>query len=686
MALVLATYVTRYALARPATGPAAAAPVVAVAPVRVMDADRSSAWLGDGVAQLVASDLAAARTMTVVAPERVHEALPGVHPPNGTAGDVASTAGRAVGATWVVDGGLAHGDTMYVLDVSVHDVHSGTVIRLFTVTAGNLVALASRAASHLLATALPTEQGVQLSDAESADVEAYEAYVRAVQAESQGRFGDERRELDRAIALDSGFAAALRMRRGMSTGELADPVDPHLVRAGRVATVRATEWDQWANAVERATHDGEHDRAQELATEMVARFPRDPRSYATLADVYSNAGRWVDADSAFRAELALDSLGTESGRGPCVPCMAYAGLVFTRWAEGDLASAERTAARWVAWAPASPAACSALSFALSSRQRHDSSLAAARRAASLAPTDPVYAERIVRVLIAARRYASADSALEAWRASPSAELQMARYDLRALLLREQGRLRAADAVIDTAVARFPDARPLMLLRATGMAELGDYAAAAQLFEQQAHARQSGADASSGDVARAFCWTHALEADALAAAGDTIRLRALADSLAASSAASYYGRDWRLSHHVRGLIALRGGRNAEAVAELERARWGASGWPATLRALARAQLALGHPAEAVRALRGAYAVPLDAMGRYVPRSQLDLLMAVAFQRSGMADSGAVYGARVRAAWRGADPEVRRELAALGGPRGGQLTIGAEPSPNIGQAQP
>jgi len=55
----------------------------------------------------------------------------------------------------------------------------------------------------------------------------------------------------------------------------------------------------------------------------------------------------------------------------------------------------------------------------------------------------------------------------------------------------------------------------------------------------------------GDAARAFSWQHALEADAIAASGDTIRLHLLADSIEVMSARSYYGRDWGLAHHVPG---------------------------------------------------------------------------------------------------------------------------------------
>ncbi|HVX39007.1 MAG TPA: hypothetical protein VHB25_05470, partial [Gemmatimonadaceae bacterium] len=124
------------------------------------------------------------------------------------------------------------------------------------------------------------------------------------------------------------------------------------------------------------------------------------------------------------------------------------------------------------------------------------------------------------------------------------------------------------------------------------------------------------------------------------------------------ARSYYGRDWLLYHHLRGLIALTRRDTATAVRELSQARWGVAGWTETVALLARIRLAHGDAAGAITVLRDAYHGPLDAMGRYVTRTELDALMAQAFARGGSADSAAVYAARVRAAWQDADPEVRR----------------------------
>ena len=103
------------------------------------------------------------------------------------------------------------------------------------------------------------------------------------------------------------------------------------------------------------------------------------------------------------------------------------------------------------------------------------------------------------------------------------------------------------------------------------------------------------------------------------------------------------------------------RWADAEAELQQARWGvAESWTRISVALAKTELALRQPRAALVALRDAYATPLDGMGRYQPRSEIDLLMSQAFREAGAADSARVYEGYVRRAWRNADPEVKRLL--------------------------
>ena len=110
--------------------------------------------------------------------------------------------------------------------------------------------------------------------------------------------------------------------------------------------------------------------------------------------------------------------------------------------------------------------------------------------------------------------------------------------------------------------------------------------------------------------------------------------------------------------------MQGERYAEAERELTQAVWTQSeGWGRTVVELAKARAALGRPRDAIETLRTGYATRLNAMGRYVPVSELDYWMARTFAQAGAQDSARVYAAYVRRAWRDADPEVRRLLAQL-----------------------
>lgn len=131
-------------------------PVVAVAPVRVLGADASSAWIGAAIAQLMASDLADSGHVMVVPPERVVNAEGGS---TAASDDATRRLGVRLGATWIVDGGLVHGDTLYLLDVSVREASSGRVVQLFTVTGRDMAGLARQAAKRLRSSALEPGSG-----------------------------------------------------------------------------------------------------------------------------------------------------------------------------------------------------------------------------------------------------------------------------------------------------------------------------------------------------------------------------------------------------------------------------------------------------------------------------------------------------------------------------------------------
>jgi DNA-binding SARP family transcriptional activator/TolB-like protein/tetratricopeptide (TPR) repeat protein len=647
-------------------------PAIAVMAMHNRTGDTTQEWLSTGLPQMIVADLSRSPSVDVVDPSRLMQVLEraNIHDVDDISAGTVLDLGRRTGATWVVDGTLTRSKGAFILDFSVHDVASGKLVRPYVVRDPDVMSLADRAAAKLLGAADARGSGPRVAEVETSSLDAYQHYVRALQADDEGRALDERREVDAAIALDSGFVAALRLRMGMSSGAEADQdTIAQLAAAFERAAPRASAHDRLEQNVYVALRNGERSRSEALARFLVQQYPRDPHSYQTLADVYSTHGLWEAADTVLMRELALDSLAAEAGQGPCAPCVAYGGLISDRVSEGDLVGAEHAGNRWIALQPDLPAAWSSLATILSYEQRFDEALEIARRAAYLAGNDPEYRAKIGRILLMARRWAAADSLITRWNGSQSREMRADAFDLRMLLQRERGQFRAANRTADAFREPVPDAGVLRYMKGNDLGRLGDYAGAIRLYEEAVHAHPmpgpalSPASTLTGDWARAFCWEHALEADAIAASGDTLRLRALADSIEMMSVRSYYGRDWRLAHHVRGLIAMQGHRYSEAERELQSARWGVAGWTRTVAELAKAQLALGRPRDAILTLRDAYTGPLDAMGRYEPRSALDFLMARAFQEAGIADSASVYAGYVRTAWRDADPETKRSLAQL-----------------------
>ena len=267
----------------------------------------------------------------------------------------------------------------------------------------------------------------------------------------------------------------------------------------------------------------------------------------------------------------------------------------------------------------------------------------------------------------ARRYTEAESLIvSVLRAGARARPRDAiidALDARALLERERGEFRRSARTLDSIVALDSGAAVFRLMQATSLARAGEYAKAEALLVPGATPVRSRNGSVSGD-ARTFAWQHALLADAIAPNADTVRLHAMADSIELMGARSDFARDWRLPHHVRGLIAMRAGEYLRAENEFSASRWGIAGWTVSVVNQAQAQLELGRPDDALRTLRNAYAGPLDATGRYQPRSEIDYWMSIAFTRVGEVDSARVYAGYVRRAWQNADPEILTRLKVLG----------------------
>lgn len=642
-------------------------PVIAVLAADVHSSDSTLAWLADGLPQMILRKLAHNGEVDVTPASQTRAVLlrsgRDEHAPLDD--DAARDLARRVGATLVARGRISRDDASLVLELTVQDVGTGRLLRNDVLTRGDVLSLADAASARILGAANVDAPGPRLAELETSSLEAYQHYVRALEAGQAGRFSESQHRLDAAIALDSGFISAVRTRLGWAIASNDMTLARRLRQTAQRYAARYTEFDRLEQETLDAHYGGERERSEALGRGLVRRYPRDPRAHQLLESILATHGEFAEAERVALQALTLDSLALAAGTGPCAQCVGFANVVGIHWARGDLHAAADWARRWIRAQPDAALAWESLAWTFSFMQQPDSALPLMQRAVSLSGGDSWARDELARMLLVARRYDAADSAIRSLEAAAMMDPERV-YDLGALLERERGRFRAATAVMDRLVSVAPDSRSFAeMIRADNLRSLGDYAGATRRFAALTRAPgQAWQLPIPPGSARAFCWHTVLAADASAAMGDTIRLRATADTLAVGCTRSYYGRDWRLYHHLRGLVAMQGGHYADAERELEQAVWiSAEGWARTTVALAKAQAALGRPRDAIATLRTAYSTRLDAMARYVPISELDYWMARMFAQAGEADSARTYASYVRRAWRDADPEVRRRLVEL-----------------------
>ncbi len=601
-----------------ATAAPPAKPLFVITDVRLVRGDSTELWLTDGLAQLITASLARSVTVDVVAPGRVRDAtMRAEFDPNRLDVNSALVVARSLHADLLVRGGLVQGDTMLLLDLTVTDTKTGNTRDVLTAQGRDLVTLASSAATRLADLVGGDVPGPRVADLETPSVDAYEHYMRALRLFDGLSLSAGIAELDAAIAIDSGFVSAVaeRQRIAIEMGET--EITRRLgVVLDRFAW-RASPWVRLTREAETARLAGDAPRTIRLLHELVDRHARDPRAYNLLASMYGNLGDFVKAESITVQQLALDSLATAVGRGPCASCSGYSGLRVFRMLRGDMAGSVAAAERLVALQPDLPGAWAGLfeSYGLSERFE-EADRAFERIRALQRPLEPGLRAAYARQQIIARRFERADSLLDAMERDPDLATRLVALDVRALYWRELGAWDRSNAALQRWADLGGDPTTVRLMRGNNYGRLGRYAEAERQYRQLL---DETPDEPQGEMARRRSWVLANLADAIAPAGDTARLKLLADSIEFWSRRSYYARDARLPFHVRGLVAMQGGRLAEARDLFRQARWGGHGWTRTGAELARVLDRLGDRAGAEQVRRDALASNLDAMGRYEPRT-------------------------------------------------------------------
>jgi len=646
-----------------ASGDEQSRPIVAIGRIAAFGSDSLRSNLAAPVADLLATSLARVPGVRVVSQTRMLELMHRV----GTTGDTAAGSfidvARRAGAAEVIDG------TLYVrpngtlrLDLRRIDVETGAIGDANSVEGGDVFALVDSGTARIATTLGANAPAGSISEVTTRSVTAYRMYAQGLRAFYLGDMQTALGFFDAALAEDSSFALAAYY--GAKADRVPSTSGIRLERAMRLAT-RATDRERliilagWAYSVSAPA-------LRQLAETLSTRYPTETEGplYAGIARIYE--GDFLAGLEPLERVLRMDSLGINNVHRMCAACDALLWRVSAYELVDSLPAAEREARRWLRLQPGSVQPTRALMRILESEGRTREADSLLGITAAMEPRGAVV-DLKAESLIRNGEYAAADRLLDSQLRQPDLEQQVEACWYLTLSAREQGRLAAA--LDDThrwrrlvGEMRHTTRPPISVLEAQVQFEMGHSAIAAALFDSISRQTETAYEPSL--VARNRAWMLAQAAGARLAAGDTISLSRLADSVQMLGAQSGYGRDRRLYHHVRGLLLAARGDRADAISEFKSAIYSVSiGYTRSNYELARLLLRDGKPRAAVAYLQPPLHGSLEASNTYLNRIELHELLAQAWDAAGTRDSAAAHYAVVARAWAAADPMLLpREKAA------------------------
>jgi DNA-binding SARP family transcriptional activator len=605
--------------------------------------------IGGVLTDMLATNLARVAGLSVLSNTRLLELM---RPGQDTLSVGYVDAARRAGATVILQGRLLVGPQWSLaLEIQRVELATGIVRGAYRVQANDRYALVDSMTASITRDLRLRSPAGSVAEATTASPVAYRLYEEGLRALYQYDYAAAMRLFTAALEEDSTFAMAAYYDAILKPGDAHGESE----RYGRALRLAARLPERQRLFVTAELLDRTVDpAAQAVAESLSLRFPGEPQSYQRLSSAYFSRGAFADARNAIERAIAIDSATEPVERQACRLCedLNHLSSIYFWW--DSLPAAERTARRYLRLRPWNhyPRHILVMTAALSGDLA--GTLANVRKFQEVHPTsvsDSYLASRLILV----GDYEGAERQLQTMLASARPQDVEDARGLRVLLLRHQGRLAEARRLGG-------DGGPNDFVGGVIALEQGDIRTALSIFGTRAS--WSYSEWPAGMRARHRTWSRTLLAMVLAASGDTLRLRQLADSTEYWGQRSNYGRDRRAYHYVRGMLLVAERRDAEAATELREAIHSPTyGFTRVNYELGRTLLRLGRPDEAVPVVRAALHGELDGSSLYVSRTELHELLAQAFDAAGQRDSAVVHYRAVVKAWSHADPlfHARRNRA-------------------------
>jgi tetratricopeptide (TPR) repeat protein len=614
------------------------------------------------LADLLATNLARAPSLRIISSARMLELLAQSGADVADAGAYSSAARRA-GASMLVDGSLySLPDGGLRLDLRRIDVATGDVLDARTVNGGDQFALVDSGTARITEALGAAAPPGSIADVTTHSEVAFRFYEEGLRVYYRGDFSAAVGLFEAALAEDSTFAmAAYYAFRSTPDGDRRIPFINRAVSLAEAASDRErliirSAWATWTS-----------DPSALAVTEtLTVRYPSELEGYISRGLVLAQAGDNGAALENFRRVISADSFAPTGTSARCLVCDARLHLIETYVFMDSTGAAEREARLWTEREPLRAESWRLLSAILSVEDRGSEGRDAWRRAAAIDRSLNGHPLFFAWFYLHPGDYETADRELRQIAETGSPDRQLDAWWYLTLSLRRQGRFAEALAMARLFRERSVAARPAQtphtfsFHQAQVLFEMGRFRESGALFDSIA-AKPVGFSPSHRARYRAFAL--ALGANALAAAGDTAELAARVDTIAALASQSLLIRDRNLPDYVRGLLFAARGDGPAAIEAFTRARYAPADFTRINLELARALLRMERPADAVAVLQPAVRGSMEGSHLYTTRTELEDLLATAWDEIGNADSALVHYRVVQHAWQPADPALADRIAAI-----------------------
>ncbi|MEE9207653.1 MAG: tetratricopeptide repeat protein [Gemmatimonadota bacterium] len=371
--------------------------------------DPELAWLGDGVAELLSTDLAQIPGLRVVSRQHLFDLLrrEGQEDALVIPERLATTITAKAGARFMVDGQILGSSDNFIVNASLVDIETGQIAAAANVRGADVFVLVDSISARLAAQILgapvePTELG-SIASVTTGSLEAFREYQLGLEAGRRFHFEAAFEHLQRAVELDPNFALAHLTLSGLAMSQGRISLGVTSLQAAQANREGAPERDRlFLDAMLAGIIENDNDKSRRVLLELIEKYPDDKDARNALWRMYPSQSE--ERRSLLEETIQLDPMYAT----------AYNELAYWHSRQGNFDAADSLISRYVELEPGEPNPLDSKGEILEQANRFEEAREAYRAALEIRPDFTFSLDHLARTYVKEGRFADGRRELEPW--------------------------------------------------------------------------------------------------------------------------------------------------------------------------------------------------------------------------------------------------------------------------------